>query len=266
MKSMFAPLVASLCLVALPASASTYPVPYVVVPDVAGRVLALSAGYGGTNLDGTPSYAGYGTTIHSVEVVISAAGNYDFVSRGISRTSAPGTRNQTWATNIDAGEIVDASGTVISTMIATRLPTRTGFNDFGSKAESNLVALEPGTYTVNLTTTCTRLCTYFQNGFNFAVNPSNVDLTPRVSAADLPAGVVGAAYSAALPFTSPTGYYVQLSVSGLPAGLTLTAPLVQRFAIAGTPTSAGVSDVTITTTDSVTKLTATTVLQLVVEP
>ena len=265
MKNLLAPILASICLVTVPVSAATYPVPYVVQPGTPGQILGLSAGYGGTNLDGTPSYAGYGTTVHSVNVVINTAGNYDFVSRGIKRTSAPGTRNLHWETHIDGGDVVDTSGAVVASLSSTNLATRYGFNDFGSKAEVNLVALQPGTYTVNITTTCTYLCTYFQNGFNFAVNPSDVDLTPRLTLTDLPAGTVGVPYSVALPISNPTGYWMQLSVSGLPAGLAVTSPTWGKYAIAGTPTTFGAADVTITTTDSVTKLTATTILPLLID-
>jgi hypothetical protein len=84
-----------------------------------------------------------------------------------------------------------------------------------------------------------------------------------LSPATLPAGTVGAAYSQTMTASGGTAPYVfTVSAGTLPAGLTLTSAGV----LAGTPTAAGTSSVTIRATDANGCLAERTYSLLVVTP
>lgn len=122
-------------------------------------------------------HAGTGTSLtYTVDINVTTEGNYDFAIAGITHlglvgSNSPYTRTS-FATTVDSAEVLDASNTVIATMTAVKLPTIPGRSGIGTKLYSNGVTLLPGTYTVNITTSCSTYCAYFQNYFTFVVNPS----------------------------------------------------------------------------------------------
>ena len=105
---------------------------YNVVPGVAGKRVN--------------SHAGYGTSqTYSIDVNVTAEGNYDFTSYGITHiglvgASSPYVRTS-YATTVDAAEVLDASNTLIATMTAVKLPTIPGRSSLGTKLYANGVSL-----------------------------------------------------------------------------------------------------------------------------
>jgi large repetitive protein len=100
----------------------------------------------------------------------------------------------------------------------------------------------PGTTTFTIRVTDANGC-FTERVYTLVVPCPAITLAP----ATLPAGTVGTAYSRTITATGGTGPYTFTVASGvLPAGLTLTAAGV----LAGTPTTAGITTVTIRGTDA----------------
>jgi hypothetical protein len=92
--------------------------------------------------------------------------------------------------------------------------------------------------------------------YSIVIN-QGITITPSA----LPDAAVGVPYSQTVAATGGTGdKTVSYSVTGLPAGLTISpaSPANNSFTISGTPTAAGAATITITATDAVGATTTTT--------
>jgi hypothetical protein len=81
---------------------------------------------------------------------------------------------------------------------------------------------------------------------------------PSIATSTLPAGTVGAAYSASLAATGGSGNF-SWSAAGLPAGVVLN-----NGTLSGTPTTSGTANVAVTLTDTTTNLTALKTLSIAI--
>jgi hypothetical protein len=133
------------------------------------------------------------------------------------------------------------SGSGSYTWSATGLPAGVSVN--GSTLTGTPTAAGTANVTLTMTDTVTKLTS--QKALTLAVYSA-----PAISTASLPAGTVGTAYSAALTGTGGSGNY-SWAATGLPAGLAINGAT-----IAGTPTAAATSSVSIIITDTVTGVTA----------
>lgn len=82
---------------------------------------------------------------------------------------------------------------------------------------------------------------------------------PTITTTSLPPGVYGVPYSQPVTASGPNGDVTTVTVTGLPAGLSYSGG-----SIIGTPGAVGTSSVTITATDSITKLSTSSTLPLTI--
>lgn len=224
------------------------------------------------NIAGTPqvfvSPWGASKTL-SFDLSVIAEDNYDFNVLGSKHTKTPSL--PAWSTTVDAAQIVDSStGTVVANL--------TTANAIGANYNlyANSVALVPGRYLLNITTSCATWCTLSFNKPSFTISPSSINsLPPAISTSSLPAGTIGQEYNIAnsgfVYFSTPgTLHNLSVSITGLPPGLvgnlaygSVNTGKFYTF-ISGIPTTVGTSNVTITVTDTVTHLTTTSTLPLIV--
>ena len=153
--------------------------------------------------------------------------------------------------------VTATGGTTPYTFSATGLPGGLSISAAGQITGTPTTA---GVITPTITVTDSTNPTHLSASVNIAIaiNPGLSITTPS-----LPAGVVGAAYTASVTATGGTAPYT-FSATGLPANLTISA----GGQITGTPTTAGASTAVITVTDSTggTHLTKTASLPLTINP
>ena len=165
------------------------------------------------------------------------------------------------ANGADAAEInvtvvnPDAAGYVTAWPAGSTRPGASTVNYARGVNTANSVTLKLGTggkvslYTSAATDLIADVAGYFS---------APVAITPTITTTSLPAGTVGASYTATLAATGGTPPYTW-TATGLPTGLTLSS----NGAIAGTPTTGGIATVRATVRDS-TGATAITTLTLAV--
>jgi len=228
---------------------------YEITPDVAGTPQIFVSPWG---VSKTLSF----------DLNVIAADNYDFNVLGSSHSKTPSL--PAWSTTVDAAQIVDSSGAVVANLTAANT-TGANYNLY-----ANSVALVPGRYLLNITTSCATWCTLSFNKPSFTISPSSINsLPPAIATSSLPDGTIGQEYNTAnsgyVYFSTPgTLHNLSVSITGLPPGLvgnlaygSVNAGKFYTF-ISGIPTTVGTSNVTITVTDTVTHLTTTSTLPLTV--
>ncbi|MEQ1635448.1 MAG: putative Ig domain-containing protein [Methylococcales bacterium] len=217
------------------------------------------------------------SVMQSYDLNVTAADNYDFTVLGSSHVKSPSL--PAWSTTVDAAQIVDATGAVVTNLTAAN-PTGANYNLY-----ANSVNLLPGRYLLNITTTCATWCTLSFNKPSFTISPTNINtLPPVITSTSLRDGTIGQEYNyftstnygqlTLVTAATKTGHSLNFKVTGLPSGLTYTDNYgfgtwslggggFYTF-FRGVPTTVGTSNVTITVTDTVNKLSTSSTLPLTI--
>jgi len=165
---------------------------------------------------------------------------------GASYPVAPGGLINGAAFNWVQLALVDNTGTAFT---SAALPATLNFSSF----QSQFIEFNYGTAGIALGAGNTSTIQPFSTLVNTAAVP------PTITTTSLPAGTWGVPYNLAVTATAPNVDPVTLAVTGLPAGLSFNGT-----SIIGAPGAVGTSNVSITATDTVTKLTTSSTLPLVV--
>ncbi|MDQ6739559.1 MAG: putative Ig domain-containing protein, partial [Actinomycetota bacterium] len=229
----------------LTATGGTGPLTFSVLPgSPLPNGLTLNAATG--EISGTPT-APVSTLRVSFQVKDSSTTNPQTAQANLNLTITTGPPSIT-TTLLPAGTVGSAYSATVSaaggtppyTFSATGLPAGLSINSSGRITGTPTTA---GTSPVSVTVKDSTTPTGQMATANLSITIASTQ--PTITAASLPAGTVGSAYSATVSATGGTPPYT-FSATGLPAGLSINA----SGQISGTPATAGTSPVTVTLTDS----------------
>ena len=223
--------------------ATAYNYTYNVASNTPGQSVSLHSGYG-TGL--TDSFFLYVNTAGSYDVSIGGISH-----QGVPTSAAPSVR-RSYYTAVTAGQILDVSGTVVANLNSASLQA-SPYGGIGTVLYSKGLVLLPGTYQVNIATSCNTLCPYFQNFYTFNVDPTGLSTGALVTTPSLPVAVKDQPYNFAINIANPTAGFVYVDSGILPPGLGYSTNAIGYGGVSidrmltGTPTFSGNYEIIIST-------------------